>query len=213
MGSARREFVFITALSQVPRIVPAFYGFWILFPYDSSGFVVTKSPNRQAKCQLLSRVWLFATPWTVAHQAPLSMGFPRQECWSGWPLLFPGDLPDPGIEPGSPALWVDSLPSELPQKLTGKPKRPVISYMRWKRGFSGGSVMGGWRVHLPIQGTWVQTLIRKDSTCHRATKPMPHNYWACALEPGGTQLLRLWASATEARGPGEPVFPQQENPP
>ena len=53
---------------------------------------------------VLSSVWLFATPWTVAHQGPLSMGFPRQECWSG--LLFPSlrDLPDPGTEPKSPAL-------------------------------------------------------------------------------------------------------------
>ena len=45
------------------------------------------------------------TPWTVALQAPLSMGFSRQEYWSGWPFPSPGDLPDPGIEPGSPALW------------------------------------------------------------------------------------------------------------
>ena len=44
-----------------------------------------------------SRVWLFATLWTVAHQAPLSMGFSRQEYWSGWPCPPPGDLPDPGI--------------------------------------------------------------------------------------------------------------------
>ena len=46
----------------------------------------------------------FATPWIVAHQAPLSMGFPRQEFWSGLPFPPPGDFPDPGIEPGSPAL-------------------------------------------------------------------------------------------------------------
>ena len=49
----------------------------------------------------LSHVRLFATPWTVAHQAPLSTGFPRQEYWSGLPFLFPGDLPNPGIEPES----------------------------------------------------------------------------------------------------------------
>ena len=54
------------------------------------------------------------TPWTVAHQAPLSMGFPRQEYWSGLPFPSPGDLPDPGIEPGSPALKEDSLPAEPP---------------------------------------------------------------------------------------------------
>ena len=48
----------------------------------------------------------------VAYQAPLSMGFSRQECWSGLPLPSPGDLPDPGIEPWSPALQADALPSE-----------------------------------------------------------------------------------------------------
>ena len=58
-------------------------------------------------------VQLFVTPWTVAHQAPLSMGFSRQEYWSRLPCPSPEDLPDPRIEPGSPALQVDSLPSEL----------------------------------------------------------------------------------------------------
>ena len=53
---------------------------------------------------MLSRVLLFVTLWTVARQAPLSMEFPRQESWSGLPFPFLGDLPDPGIEPGSPAL-------------------------------------------------------------------------------------------------------------
>ena len=52
----------------------------------------------------LSRVQLFVTPWTVAYQPPPSMGFSRQEYWSGLPFPSPGDLPDPGIEPGSPAL-------------------------------------------------------------------------------------------------------------
>ena len=53
------------------------------------------------------------TPWTVAHQTPLSMGFPRQEYWSGFPFPSPGDLPDPGIETGSPAFQADSLLTEL----------------------------------------------------------------------------------------------------
>ena len=64
-----------------------------------------------------SHVRLFATPWTVACQAPLSMGFSRQEYWSGLPFPSPGDLPDPGIKPGSPALRADALPSEAPGKL------------------------------------------------------------------------------------------------
>ena len=63
-----------------------------------------------------SCVQLFVTVWIVAHQAPLSMGFPRQEYWSGLPSLPPGDLPDPGIELVSPALQADSLPSEPPKK-------------------------------------------------------------------------------------------------
>ena len=52
----------------------------------------------------------------IACQTPLSMGFPRQEYWSGLPFPSPGDLPNPGIEPGSPALQADSLPTELPGK-------------------------------------------------------------------------------------------------
>ena len=68
------------------------------------------------KVKSLSRVQLFATPWTVAYHAPPSMGFSRQESWSGLPFPSPGGLPDPGIEPGSPALEADTLPSEPPDK-------------------------------------------------------------------------------------------------
>ena len=75
----------------------------------------------KVKVKSLSRVQLFATPWTVAHQAPLSMGFSRQEYWSGLPFPSPGDLPDPGIKPKSPTLQADTLTSEPP----GKPR--VIS--------------------------------------------------------------------------------------
>ena len=78
--------------------------------------------SRKWKCQLLSCVWLFVTPWTIAHQAPLSMGFSRQEDWSGFPSPPPGDLPAPGIEPRCPTLQADSLPSEPP----GKPEH--LSY-------------------------------------------------------------------------------------
>ena len=56
---------------------------------------------------------ILVTPWTVAHRAPLSVGFSRQEHWSGLPFPSPGDLPDPGIKPGSPALQGDSLLTEL----------------------------------------------------------------------------------------------------
>ena len=71
--------------------------------------------NRK-KVKSLSHVQLFATPWAVAYQAPLSMGFSRQQSWSGLPFPSPGDLPNPGIEPGSPTLQTDALPSEPPGK-------------------------------------------------------------------------------------------------
>ena len=61
-------------------------------------------------CSFCACVQLFATPWTVTHQVYLSMGFPRQERWRALPFLSPGDLPDSGIEPTSPALQADSLP-------------------------------------------------------------------------------------------------------
>ena len=75
------------------------------------------------KVESLSRVRLFATPCTVAYQAPPSTGFSRQECWSGLPFPSPGDLPNPGIEPGSPALQADALLSEPP----GKPKMLYVT--------------------------------------------------------------------------------------
>ena len=72
------------------------------------------APPGWSEVKSLSRVRPFATPWTVAYQAPPSVGFSRQECWSGLPFPSPGDLPDPGIEPGSPALQADALLSEAP---------------------------------------------------------------------------------------------------
>ena len=69
----------------------------------------------------LSHVQLFATPWTVARQAPLSMGFSRQEYWSELPFPSPGDLLDPGIEPRSPALEADTLTSEPLGKIYNLP--------------------------------------------------------------------------------------------
>ena len=66
------------------------------------------------KCQSLRHVWLFVNPWTVAHQAPLSMKFSRQEYRSALPFPSPGDLPNPGIKPGSPSSQADSLPPGPP---------------------------------------------------------------------------------------------------
>ena len=71
------------------------------------------------KVKLLSHVRLFGTLWTVSYQAPPSVGFSRQEYWSGLPFPSPGDLPSPGIEPRSPALLADVLPSEPPGEVRG----------------------------------------------------------------------------------------------
>ena len=81
-----------------------------------NGIVYFSKKDSKSEVKSLSHVRLFATPWSVAHQAPLSMGFSRQEYWSGLPFPSTGDLPDPGIEPGSPALQTDALPSEPPGK-------------------------------------------------------------------------------------------------
>ena len=83
------------------------------------GFYLINNLKWKVKVKSLSRVWLFATPWTVAHQAPPSMGFSRQEYWNGLPFPSPEDFPNPGIEPRSPTLQADALTSEPP----GKPIR------------------------------------------------------------------------------------------
>ena len=74
------------------------------------------STNKLVKVLVAQLCPTLCDPWTVARQAPLSMGFPRQEYWGGLPFPSPGDLPDPGIKPGSPTLQADSLPSEPPGK-------------------------------------------------------------------------------------------------
>ena len=86
----------------------------------------TWKPKPPTVCMLspFSYDRLFATPWTVAHWALLSVGFSRQEYWSGLPFPPSGDLPDPGIKSGSPALQPDSLQSEPPAKPQTPPIRP-----------------------------------------------------------------------------------------
>ena len=72
---------------------------------------------------MLSHIWLY--PWSVACQAPLSSGFPRQEYWSGWPFPSPGDLPDAGLEPRSPAIQADSL--QIYGFFTESPGKPYVT--------------------------------------------------------------------------------------
>ena len=78
----------------------------------------------------LNNVQLFESPWTVAHHAPLSVEFSRQEFWSGLPFPSPGDLPDPGIEPGSPALQAHFLLSE---------SQTIVPVLNLRQPHGGGS--------------------------------------------------------------------------
>ena len=84
--------------------------------------VCTSALQTVCRAYCLCHLQLFATPWTATRQAPLSMGFSRPEYWSGLPCPPPGDLPNPGIEPRSPALQADSLQSEP----LGKPKNTGV---------------------------------------------------------------------------------------
>ena len=106
--------------------------------YTSLGHSICRFSFKKWKVKVrsLSRVWLFATPWTVAYQAPLSMGFSRQEHWSGLPFPSPGDLPDPGIKLGSPAFQIDALTSEPPGKSFFKKRKGIIVFFSRKENSS-----------------------------------------------------------------------------
>ena len=84
----------------------------IFYDPPSTVMKIKAEINKNVKVKSLSCVQLFEAPWTVAYQAPPSFGFSRQESWSGLPFPSPGDLPDPGIKPGSCALWAEVLLSE-----------------------------------------------------------------------------------------------------
>ena len=85
--------------------------------------------SERKKVKSLSRVRLFVTPWTVAYQAPLSMRFSRQEYWSVLPFPSPGDLPDPGIEPRSPALEADALTSVKRREAKSKGEKERYTHL------------------------------------------------------------------------------------
>ena len=98
--------------------------------------------------QLVSRVRLLVTPWTAVCQAPLSMGFSRQEYWTRLPFPSPGDLPNPGIQPRSPALPADSLPTELqgklfPTKTCCSQINKLIEKKKMKTAWKALSIMSG----------------------------------------------------------------------
>ena len=108
------------------------YNFWsLVFLYSSLSVYgsLLNTLDVDVDVCVISCVWLFATPWTVAHQAPLSIGFAKQEHWSGLPFLFPGDLPNQGIKPLAPALAGRFFTAELPEK-------PHIFYLLLAKIFS-----------------------------------------------------------------------------
>ena len=119
--------------------------------------------------QTLNHVQLFETLWTVACQAPLSMGFSRQEYWSGFPYLPPGDLLNPGIEPTSPALAGEFFITELPRK--PKPSGTVQLNICQPPSFGflpAHSILTAVRGWLCSAGSTSGTLISQSLTlCHR----------------------------------------------
>ena len=109
--------------------------------------------KKWSEVKSLSCVQLFATLWTVAYQAPPSMGFSRQEYWSGLPFPSPGDLPNPEIEPGSPSLEADTLPSDPPES-PHHTMDLIKLWLKWQwRDFLGGPVV---KNLLAMQGTGFQ---------------------------------------------------------
>ena len=97
-------------------------------PSLDGGWQLVDSKSREETEVAQPFLTLFMTLWVIAHQVPLSMGFPKQEYWNGLPLPSPGDLPNPGIELGSPALQADSLQSEPPGKPTDMYKN-ILHYI------------------------------------------------------------------------------------
>ena len=129
---------FLTVLPHIygpkfPRFALTFLSICFICPFMFDTFIapignISLGMKVKVKVKSLSRVRLFATPWLVAYQASRSMGFSRQEYWSGLPFPSPGDLSDPGIDPRSPALYADALPSEPPGKSSGHDKVPNILF-------------------------------------------------------------------------------------
>ena len=111
--------------------------------------------------------WLFVTPWAVAHQVPLSMGFSSmQEYWSELPCIPPGDLSNPGIEPRSPTLQTDSLPAEPP----GKPRNTEVGSLSLLQGI------------FPTQELNPGLLHCRQFLYQLRGKPQPTTYWMLIME-------------------------------
>ena len=152
-----------------------------------------------------------ATPWTVACQAPLSVGFSRQEHWSGLPFPSPGDLPNPWTQHGSPTLQADSLPSELP----GKPTRTSSVGVGWKQGapYSGQAAENHqapsliYKVGRLIPTSQAVMRVKWGNRCLVGTKqvatqqrlyPLTYDAWSFYLEAG---VWKKWSCSDHNRSP------------
>ena len=141
-------------------------------------------------CCHFSRVQLSVTQWTVACQAPLSMGFPRQEYWTGLPCPSPGHLPDLGMEPESPSLQTDSVPLSHP----GNPGHELPQF--WKLATKKMGTSGPWNWRLTVPKATKMTLVRPLKTSGKMTvlflhvAPLPHSVYKNSHLPlvrdGGT---------------------------
>ena len=121
--------------------------------------------KKESEVKSLSRVRLFATPWTVAYQAFLSMGFSRQEYQSGLPFPSPGDLPDPGIKPRSPALEAGTLISEPPGTQKASLQTKLVEVMEFQL-----SCFKSWKMMLWKGCTQYASKFGKLSSGHRTGK-------------------------------------------
>ena len=156
--------------------------FYFGIQYQLSSFQKTSKANRLGLIRgaggggLVTKLCLtLVIPWTVACQAPLSMGSSRQEHWSGLPFPSPGDLPDPGIEPVFPALQADDLPSEL----WGKPKLEGLRHFKiWKQNIL-------YHIKLKLNLNTKQDILvkkkKEEIYCQRESvklQPEPYNWYS-----------------------------------
>ena len=138
----------------------------------------THTPRRVViMLYLLSRVWLFETPWTVACQASQSMEFSRLEYWSWLPFPLPGDLPDPGIEPRSPTLQANSLPFEPLRKLPKDERNEIQLYIYIYFFFSGN-----WVTHDILTWYVFSTVMQKYINVFSPSLPMIHKTFHKCME-------------------------------
>ena len=140
-----------------------------------------------------SCVWLFATLWTIGCQAPLSMGFSWQKYWSGSPCPSPGNLPNPRIEPSSPALQADSLPTEPP----GNPIVTLSSFkFHHKSDPADSKSVGSWYMVLYyFRVKWVLMISEKFPACNQLSPVCLGCSWCCHSKTwvlGNHSVLGKW---------------------